>query len=390
MVRSNILHHFTRQLVALICLFLVLAISSSVGLAASANAQAAPVSPNDPLAPASHQLYLPLLANSTNDSIWADTAPSAISAQGERVIIPQKYRAVTLNVNALQQLLQATPLERSATAQSAQVIFGLPLPDGTFGRFRIVESPIMEPELAAKFPEIKTYAGQGIDDPTATVRFDWTAAGFHAMILSVNGTVYIDPYSRQDTVNYISYFKRDLTGNPFKEAALLSPDKLSNQEIGAAAGTAVSSAGTQLRTYRLAMASNADYTAFVSQPNPPNATDAMASITTIVNRLNGIYETEVAIRFILVANNNLLIYTAEPDPYTNADADTMLDENQANLDTVIGSTNYDIGHVLTTSPVGGVASLASVCTSDRKGKGNSGKSNPAGDPFIVDFVAHEI
>ena len=157
MVRSNILHHFTRQLVALICLLLVLAISSSVGLAASANAQAAPVSPNDPLAPASHQLYLPLLANSTNDSIWADTAPSAISAQGERVIIPQKYRAVTLNVNALQQLLQATPLERSATAQSAQVIFSLPLPDGTSGRFRIVESPIMEPGLAAKFPAI---AGQ--------------------------------------------------------------------------------------------------------------------------------------------------------------------------------------------------------------------------------------
>ncbi len=162
----------------------------------------------------------------SGNEICSDTPPEQLAALGEPSINTKQHRDVTLNVSALEQLLQATPMERSAEAQSTQVIFSLPLPDGTYGRFRIVESPVMAPELAAKFPEIKSFAGQGIDDPTATVRFDWTPAGFHAMILSAGDTVFIDPYNRNDTTNYISYFKRDFlppAGKSLKEMAPPSP-----------------------------------------------------------------------------------------------------------------------------------------------------------------------
>jgi len=325
------------------------------------------------------------------DNIWTDTVQAQMAVQEQRAIVPVRYRAVTLDVTALQKLLQRAPLAQSADAQNASLIFSLPLPDGTMGRFQIVESPVMEPGLAVKFPEIKTYAGQGIDDPTATVRFDWTPKGFHAMIISTSDTVYIDPYSKSDTTNYISYFKRDYQrpgGNSFKEAGTDGTSAVLAAELAELrASNAQAAVGTQLRTYRLAMASNVEHTVAAGG----TVAAAMADIVTTVNRVTGIYEKEVAIRLVLVANNDLLIYTDEPDPYTDTDTDALLSQNQANVDAVIGNANYDIGHVLTTAPDGGLASLGVVCSEGEKAQGESGNgSESIGDPFIVDFIAHEI
>ena len=77
-------------------------------------------------------------------------------------------------------------------------------------RFLIVESPIMEPGLAAKFPDIRTWRGQGLDDPASSVRLDLTPAGFHAQVLGPEGTAYIDPYRAGDPLHVQSYWKRDL------------------------------------------------------------------------------------------------------------------------------------------------------------------------------------
>jgi len=75
-------------------------------------------------------------------------------------------------------------MEFTDSAKSKDVRLSLPVADGTFQQFKIEESPIMEPELAQRHPEIKTYKGQGLDDPLATTRFDWTPTGFHAFVLS--------------------------------------------------------------------------------------------------------------------------------------------------------------------------------------------------------------
>ncbi len=106
------------------------------------------------------------------------------------------FRSVILNTGQLVALLASAPREFTEAARTANVQLELPWPDGGSHVFRIEESPIMEPALAAEFPALQTYRGQGVDDPTATLRFDWTPSGFHALVLSADGTVYIDPVRR--------------------------------------------------------------------------------------------------------------------------------------------------------------------------------------------------
>lgn len=321
--------------------------------------------------------------------LWYDVREQNIVAAGARVIIPNRYRTLGLNESALRQLLATAPLEGTPVAQSAAPIIQLPLPDGEFARFRFVESPIMAPELAAKFPEIKTYAGQGLDDETATVRFDVTPAGFHAQILSAHGAIYIDPYSRGTTAYYISYAKRDFAPAVPKDFSELTPpdDRAMAAEIARLVARNPNAAvGPQLRTYRLAVAATGEYTLYQGG----SVAQGLAAIVTSVNRVDGIYETEVAVRMVLVANNDLIVYTnPATDPYTNNNGSTMLGQNQTNLDAVIGTANYDVGHVFSTGG-GGVASLGVPCVSGFKARGVTGSGNPVGDPFDVDYVAHEM
>jgi hypothetical protein len=140
-----------------------------------------------------------------------------------------------------------------------------------------------------------------------------------------------------------------------------------------------------LRTYRTAVAATKEYTGF------HGGTQALglAAVVTTMNRVGGIFTQEASIAFQLVANNHLIIYDSNPDPYNNKNGGMMLGQNQSNLDSVIGSANYDLGHVVSTGG-GGVAYLGVFCDAGSKAGGVTGLSSPIGDPFDVDYVAHEI
>ncbi|MEW6126548.1 MAG: BACON domain-containing carbohydrate-binding protein [Acidobacteriota bacterium] len=320
------------------------------------------------------------------DNVWNFIDESTIVVRGARQLIPQNYRTVQLNETALRQILTQAPLERTATAERSSLALTLPMPDGSYSVFRIEESPIMEAPLAAAFPEIKTYRGQGIDDPTAITRFDFTPTGFHAQILSERGTVYIDPYAKDDTANYLTYFKADYRNDAKILQCYFTGDEKAQQSAGSEVVPNVSS-GTTLRTYRLAVAASGEYTAFHGGTKP----SALAAITTTVNRVNGIYERELAVRLVLVAGETNIIFTnAATDPYSNTSSDATT--NQGVLDqsppSGIGSANYDIGHIFNTG--GGGLAYFGVCNASFKARGVTGSPSPVGDAFDVDYVAHEM
>ena len=316
---------------------------------------------------------------------WSDISAGAIAPTGDRVIVPDLFRALTLDREAIGAFLAHVPLEGTRAAND-RAVCEIPLPGGGFGRFAIVESPVMAAELGARYPEIRTYVGYGLDDPSASARLDLTPAGFHALILSADGTIYIDPFQRGDDRHYQSYYKRDFRSDKSLGGCTVVDENGMGAQIDKLIADGLPRSGTQLRTYRAAVATTGEYTAHFGG----TVAQGLAAVVTSMNRVDGVYERELSIRMVLVADNDLLIYTdAATDPYTNSDGGVMLDENQANLDAVIGDAGYDIGHVFSTGG-GGIAGLGVVCQTGYKAWGVTGSSSPHGDAYDIDYVAHEM
>lgn len=315
-------------------------------------------------------------------------------------ISPKDFKAYSLDLDALRAVLESAPMEVDVKAKDSDVVINLPMADGGFERFSFVNSPVMAPGLAAKFPEIQVYLGQGVDSPQSVVRFDLTPRGFHAMILAEGRTVYVDPFEPGDMQNYIAYTKSSFYATNEKEMecvvdmAVVDDPKIStpsSAEKGKVVHQmgmqkAMADNGTILRTYRLALACTGEYASF----HGGTVSGALAAMNTTMARVNGVFERDVCLRMIMIDNNDELIYlNSSSDPYTNSNGATMLSENQSVCNSVIGSSNYDIGHVFSTGG-GGIASLQSPCYSNYKARGVTGRYAPVGDPFDVDYVAHEM
>ena len=321
---------------------------------------------------------------------WAIKEETDAMKNSNRYIVPDAYQTYTLDINKLKTSLENAPLEFTAAAKSDPVTIALPLADGSFVDFVMVASPIMEEDLSEKYPFIKTYSGIAIGEKPGWVRIDFTLFGFHAMMRYDGNDVFVDPYSMQTTTEYIVYNKKDFTARnksiscSFNDADANSRSinsisaQTSNTENRSIAGT--------LRTYRLALACTGEYAAFYGG----TTAGALSGMVTSVNRVTGVYETELDIRLNLIANTDTLIFlNAATDPYDNNDGATMLGQNQTTVTSRIGNANYDIGHVFSTGG-GGIANLGCVCNASAKAQGVTGSPSPAGDPFDIDYVAHEM
>lgn len=304
-------------------------------------------------------------------------------ALGTPVIQASNYKLFRIQPTVLfQELEGVTYREGEINGFVGQI--QLPHPDGTLHTYTVKRNQTLHPQLNAQFNQIRTYDAYATDGSGAFCKWDITPHGLHAMIMIPGqSTIFIDPYFQNDTEYYIVYRKKDFITGKQRWC-----DVINSSESGPKPGPTVKlSFGTcELRTYRLAVAATGEYTAF----HGGTVALAQAAQATTMNRVNGVYEKDIAITMVIVPNNNSLIYTSTgSDPYTNGTPGTMINQNQTNVDNVIGSANYDIGHVFGTNS-GGLAGLGVVCTGGQKARGVTGSSAPVGDPFDIDYVAHEM
>ncbi len=351
-------------------------------------------------------IYAQKSKNNTNlnqAKLWRQIDENNLQNRESREVTPEKYLVFQLDRKSLKSSLKDLPFENTDAATGRNTIIEIPMPDGTLSRFRIEQTQVLAPQLAAAFPDWKSFVGYNVDDPGIIGRFDWNALGFHGYISTPKGTVMIDPFAKADTENYLVFYKHEFGRSnnefycriehktkDFAETAMKYDFLPSASEF---------SFGGNVRTYRLAVATTGEWARNAAGYNGTQTsnqirTAALAVIMTAVNRINGIYIRELASQFQLnnptVTNNATNIVFDDPatDPYDNTDSSAQLAINQTTIDNRRGAVNYDIGHLFGTGG-GGVASSPSLC-STQKAEGYSARGTNTGDPFVVDYVAHEM
>lgn len=333
---------------------------------------------------------------SAQNELWVKTSPEKYSndAKARRNSFPDKADYYLLNLNLLKSKLVNAPVRGQFTGQS-NLIISFPTAYGKLEQFRVMESPIMHPDLAAKYPMIKTYAAQGVDDPTSTMRFSITQFGLHTMVLSgLHSANYIDPYTTNSNV-YMVYDKKSLGANTQNFECLTNEDVKLPSLTNEVAKSVLNTDDQKLRKFRLAQSCNAEYgnifagTGTLAQQKA----NIQAQMVITINRVNGVYERDLSITMEFVPNNDLIIYcgSTTADPWSNE----WNTKTAQTIDAAIGVANYDIGHNFNTTGGGNAGCIGCVCqstsqTGTHKGRGYTGSTNPTGDPFDIDYVAHEM
>nr|WP_241774312.1 zinc-dependent metalloprotease family protein [Flavobacterium sp. Root935] len=330
-----------------------------------------------------------------NNVLWQKVTSSSSLSRKANVLDSGKLY-YKLNADLLSAKLASTT-SKSALSNTTEIT--IPNTEGTLERFSVWESSNFDPELQAKYPEIRAYEGRGIDDKNAKIHFSVAPIGLQTMVFRVaKPTEYIEQ-NPDDKSEYVLFKSADNADSKMrldcKTANLVSENKASNT-------AKTTSNAKQFKTFRLALSCTGEYTAFFGGTKA----GALAGMNATLTRVNGVFDRDLSVKVVLIANNDAVIYTdASTDPYSvpsvgAADpGGTWGQEVQTTLTNVIGSANYDIGHLFGGSGGGGNANcIGCVCVNPTSsvplGKGSAYTSpsdaKPQGDTFDIDFVAHEM
>ena len=322
----------------------------------------------------------------TGKSAWKATvkrADAVTVANKQSIVSPKLFE---LDINQLKQALNNAP--KRFTTNTSAVIVSFPNANGQLEKFRVMESSNMDSALAERFPEIKSYVGQGVDTPTSKIYFSLSPLGLQTMVIKADQSAeFIEPYTT-DLSAYAVYRKSDKVASLNRFECRV----ISNAQLDLSANFARPNADDGLlRTFRLALSVTGEYTVYFGGTKAL----ALAAMNNSMTRVNGVFEMDFGVHMNLIANNDLIIYTsASTDPYSAAASMSSWNAQlQSTLTSVIGEANYDVGHLFGASGGGGNAGcIGCVCVNGSKGSGITSPADgiPSGDNFDIDYVAHEL
>ncbi len=300
------------------------------------------------------------------------------------------YLEVNIDVENFKSTLQNAPLKGLFSKnRNSTVLINLPVPTGETQQFKVVEAPMMSPELSRQLPNLKSYVAQGIDDPTASARFNITPVGFYGVIKGINGISIIEQIDKTSRDNqYITYYDHDITSanqNVFCETDhVMDGANVSQQEARA---NSCFQNGATLRTYEMVVTCSGEFYALNGGTN----VSVQSALLARVAQINAIYEPELAVTFSIV--EYLLNSNPATDPFTDP-LNTTTSIGQANTYITANATvPFDIGHGFHEITCGGSCSWAGragigvVCTSS---KANGYTYLPNDIPTSVTVLVHEI
>ncbi|WP_418123660.1 reprolysin-like metallopeptidase [Chryseobacterium sp. PTM-20240506] len=334
------------------------------------------------------------------DRLWSQTSPKTASQVFENKTGITDPKVYSLNLDALKSVLSKAP-KRLSAGEPSEIIISFPNSEGKMENFKVRENSNLDPLLAAKYPDIKSYVGQGAEDKSSTVYFSISPLGLSSMeIYGDRSAVFIEPYTK-DLSTYVIYRKSDKKDalNKFECKVIDVAQKGIEKTTLAARPNADDS---KLRTFRLALSCTGEYTSYFGGTKA----NALAAMNNTMTRVNGVFEKDFAARMVLISNNDDVIYTnSSTDPYSpSSQLDNWNYELMQTLNSTIGDANFDIGHLFGKDGGGGNAGcIGCICSNDKtldsdgspenyKGSGYTSPADgvPSGDSFDIDYVAHEM
>ncbi|MBS7320673.1 MAG: T9SS type A sorting domain-containing protein [Myroides sp.] len=307
---------------------------------------------------------------------------------------PSTYKTYQFD---LPSLIQWTVNAPELSNDPSELILALPNTDGSFSNYWVYNNSAMEPELAESVPNIRSLKAVDIKNKGNHVSISISDVfGLHAMGMKTDGTVfYIDNYTK-DRNTVMVYERADLATPQTNFMCYVTESDYYQPTSTFDAQMQTLSFDNKRRNFRVAIACTTEYAAFHINNAPagvPNTTlddkknIVLAAMNVTLTRLNQIFEREINVHLNLIADNKDIIFITS-DNFDNDNAGVLINQSQTVIDNTIGSSKYDIGHTFSTGG-GGLAQLGSVC-SNSKARGITGSAAPVGDPYDVDYVAHEM